>query len=261
MAETEYPRTALAAKSLSQSYLLPAAILSLCVIPFGWSGVAAPLIWLSLCTIETQRGWKRAPAYLVTALLMLATALGAFPGGGRIELMPPYSDVAGNTIYASFNVGKAVIALAVVAFMVRQRCWLKRGDIPFIALAIALPFLCGLLAVGFAPKFALPIIAAATVNLLVVCISEEGFFRWILQRGTEELLGRWRWLAILLVTAIFTFLHTGWAGSPQVLALVAVAGFGYSLLWYLRRNFWGCVLAHWGVNVLHLFLLPYPLSI
>lgn len=246
-------------KYLGNSYLLPAAILSLCAIPFGLTGAAAPVIWLSLCAIESQGGWTRVVAYAVAALLMLVTALGILPGSERIELLPPYSDAAGNSIYAAFNPGKAVIAIAVVAFMVRKRCWLKRGDLPYIAAAIALPFLCGLAAVGVSPKFGATIVVAAIINLLVVCISEEGFFRWILQRGTEELLGRWRWMALLLVTAIFTLLHTGWAASPIALGLVTIAGFCYSLLWYLRRNFWACVLAHWGVNVLHLFLLPYPL--
>lgn len=246
-------------KRLSLSHLLPAVLLLLCAAPFGWIGVAAPLIWLSLCAIETNTGWKRALGYLLAALLMLVAALGILPGGERIELLPPYSDAVGNTVYASFNPGKAVIAIAIVAFMVRQRCWLKRRDLPYIAAAVALPFLCGLAAIGLSPKFGVAIVLAAVANLLVVCISEEGFFRWVLQRGTEELLGRWRWIAVLLMTAVFTLLHTGWAASPLALPLVTVAGFCYSLLWHLRRNFWACVLAHWGVNVLHLFLLPYPL--
>ncbi|MFC6633926.1 CPBP family intramembrane glutamic endopeptidase [Microbulbifer taiwanensis] len=244
---------------LGQRYLLPALLLSLCIIPFGLTGAAAPAIWLALCTIETQGGWKRAAAFLVSGLLMLVTALGILPGSERVELLPPYSDASGNTIYASFNAGKAVIAIAVVAFMLRQRGWLHHGDLLYISAAIALPFLLGLMATGLSPKFGAAIVVAATVNLLVVCISEEGFFRWILQRGSEELLGSQRWLAVLLVTAIFTLLHTGWAASPLALVLVTAAGACYSLLWYLRRNFWACVLAHWGVNVLHLFLLPYPL--
>lgn len=246
-------------RRVGYSYLLPAALLLLCAIPFGPTGAAAPLIWLSLCAIEAHSGWKRALGYLISALLMLVVALGILPGGARIELLPPYSDAAGNTIYASFNPGKVVIAIAVVAFMVRQRCWLKRADLPYILAAMALPFLCGLAAIGLSPKFGVAIVVAALVNLLVVCISEEGFFRWVLQRGAEERLGRWRWIAVLLVTAIFTLLHTGWAASPSALTLVAVAGFCYSMLWYLRGNFWACVLAHWGVNALHLFLLPYPL--
>jgi len=256
---TEHRGGALAIKRLAYSHLLPAALLLLCAIPFGPVGAAAPLIWLSLCAIETHRGWKRATGYLVAALLMLVTALGILPGGERIELLSPYSDAAGNTIYASVNPGKAVIAIAMVAFMVRQRCWLKRSDLPYIGATVALPFLVGLAAIGLSPKFGVAIAVAAIVNLLVVCISEEGFFRWILQRGTEELLGRQRWIAVFLVTVVFTLLHTGWAVSPLALTLVAVAGFCYSLLWYLRRNFWACVLAHWGANVLHLFLLPYPL--
>ncbi|MGL6162248.1 lysostaphin resistance A-like protein [Microbulbifer sp.] len=258
---TEYHQGAFGLKRLGYNYLLPAALLLLCAIPFGPIGAAAPFIWLSLCAIEAHSGWKRALGYLIAALLMLVAALGILPGGARIELPPSYSDAAGNTIYTSFNPGKAVIAIAVVAFMVRQRCWLKRSDFPYIATASVLPFLCGWAVIGLSPKFDIAVAVAALINLLVVCISEEGFFRWVLQRGTEELFGRWRWIVVLLVTAIFTFLHTGWAASPVALSLVAFAGFCYAMLWYLRRNFWACVLAHWGVNTLHLFLLPYPLPV
>ncbi|SEA19019.1 CPBP family intramembrane glutamic endopeptidase [Microbulbifer marinus] len=235
-------------------------LLTLCAIPFGWTGLAAPLIWLSLYTIETTRGWKRGLSYLAAGLLMLVTALGLLPGAARIELLPPYTDGAGNSIYANFNVGKAVIAIALVAFMLRLRQSLKAVDMPYIAAAVMIPLVCAAAVLGTSAKFAMAIVVAAAINLLVVCVSEEGFFRWILQRGVENGLGRWRWLAVPLVTAVFTFLHTGWAASATALALVTVAGFCYSLLWCLRQNFWGCVLAHWGVNLLHMFLLPYPIA-
>ncbi|SHF34620.1 hypothetical protein SAMN04487965_1993 [Microbulbifer donghaiensis] len=236
-------------------------LLTLCAIPFGWTGLAAPLIWLSLYVIETTHGWQRGLGYLAAAVLMLTTAMGLLPGGTRIELMPPYTDAAGNSIYANFNTGKAVIAIALVAFMLRLRQSIRVADLPYILAAVTVPIVCGLLVFGISGKFTLTIVVAAVINLLIVCVSEEGFFRWILQRGAETALQRWRWrwLAVPLVTAVFTFLHTGWAASAPALALVTVAGLCYALLWHLRQNFWACVLAHWGVNLLHLFALPYPL--
>lgn len=233
-------------------------LLTLCAVPFGWTGLAAPLIWLSLYVIETTCGWKRGLGFLSAALLMLTTALGLLPGAERIELMPPYTDSGGNSIYASFNTGKAVIAIALVAFMLRLRQSIKAADTPYILAAVAIPLVCGVAALGLSAKFSMTIVVAAMVNLLVVCVSEEGFFRWILQRGIDSGLGHWRWLAVPLVTAVFTFLHTGWAASSAALILVTIAGCCYSLLWYLRQNFWACVLAHWGVNLLHMLALPYP---
>lgn len=238
---------------------LTAALLLFCTVPFGWVGLLAPPIWLSLNSIEQSSGWKRAAAYAVTALLMLIAAMGLIPGSGSIELLASYSDASGNKVYASFNPGKAAIAVALLVFMIHRCQWLKRSDIPYIAAAVALPFLCGLALMGPSVKFGATIALAALINLLVVCISEEGFFRWVLQRGGEELLGRW--LMVPLVAAIFTLLHTGWAVSPAALGLVAIAGFCYALLWTLRRNLWVCVLAHWGVNMLHVTLLPYPINI
>jgi len=242
-----------------QKIWLVAAALLVCALPFGWLGAMAAGIWLALCSIEASRGWPRALATVATALLMLAAALGAVPGGERLELISPYTDAAGNNIGAAINPGKAMIALAMIALLAHGRQLPQRGDWPYIAAAALIPVLCAAALFGFSFKFAPAIVVAALVNLVVVCISEEGFFRWILQRGLERVLGRWRWLAVVIVALVFTALHTGWAASPLVLLLVGIAGLCYGTLWYLRGNFWACVAAHWSVNALHLLLLPYPL--
>ncbi|MFI2811038.1 CPBP family intramembrane glutamic endopeptidase [Microbulbifer zhoushanensis] len=234
--------------------------LALCVLPFGWVGLAAPLIWLALNGIERSSGWSRGLLFVVAAIAMLAAALGLLPAVPRIELLPPYADNAGNMIVSSFNPGKATIAVAVIAFMFGRNQWPARRDLPLLIFAAVLPVALALPLTGLSAKFSVTILLALVINLVVVCVSEEAFFRWILQRGSEQLLGRWRWLAVPLVVAIFTLLHTGWAASPQVVTLVALAGFGYAQLWYLREKFWVCVLAHWGVNSLHMLLLPYPLQ-
>ncbi|WP_295802723.1 CPBP family intramembrane glutamic endopeptidase [uncultured Microbulbifer sp.] len=241
---------------------LPPALLCLLAIPFGWVGVFAPAIWLALAAIENARGWKKAAAFFIAAALMLTVNSGLVPGNEHITLLPPYSDAAGNLIYVSFRPAKAAIAITLVAFMLVRPQPLKRADLPVMAIAIAVPISAGLFLLGPSPKLDATIAVAALVNLLVVCIAEEGFFRWVLQRGlTQGLqkLGRqWKWLATLLVALLFTTLHTGWAASPVLLGLVGVAGLGYALVWQLRESFWACVLTHWGVNLLHMTLLQYP---
>ena len=234
--------------------------LSLCVLPFGWLGVLAPLIWLSLVAIERSRSGLRVMAYLSAGLLMLVAALGILPGSERVAVLPEYSDAAGNLIAIGFNPGKAVIAIALLPLLLQRRFFPRYSDAPYIAAAISVPIACGAVVGGISLKFSGAIALAILLNLLVVCISEEGFFRWVLQRGTEEALGRYRWVGVLFVTTVFTLLHTGWTASPVALALVTLAGFGYAALWYLRQNLWLCILAHWGVNALHLMLLPYPLN-
>ncbi|WP_226703271.1 CPBP family intramembrane glutamic endopeptidase [Microbulbifer elongatus] len=238
---------------------LPAALLCLLVFPFGWVGVFAPAIWLGLVAIESTQGWKKASSFLISGLLMLAVNSGVIPGNEHITVLPPYSDDSGNLIYASFRPAKAVIALTLVIFMLLRPQPLKRADLPVIAAAIAVPVVLGAFLLGVFPKLTAAIAIAALINLLVVCIAEEGFFRWIMQRGLGEwLTGKWRWLPTFLVAILFTTLHTGWAASPKLLALVGVAGLGYALVWQLRGSFWACVFTHWGVNLLHMTLLRYP---
>ncbi|KUJ83053.1 CPBP family intramembrane metalloprotease [Microbulbifer flavimaris] len=234
-------------------------LLSLCAFPFGWTGLAAPLVWLTLHAIEITSGWRRALAFIAAAAVMLTAALGLLPGSERIALLTPYTDASGNFIASGVNPGKAAIATGVLAFMLRRGNWRRATEIPLLLLAIAVPSLCGLIVFGASPKFAGTIMAALAINFLVIAISEEAFFRLIVQRGGEMLLPAVRWLVAVLVTALFTFLHTGWAASAQALAIVALAGFAYALLWLRTRNFWACVLAHGGVNGMHMLLLPYPL--
>lgn len=243
----------------SKTQWLPAAFLCLLAIPFGWVGVFAPAIWLGLVAIENTRHWKKAASFLITGVLMLVVTTGVIPGNEHVALLAPYSDSDGNLIYASFRPAKAVIALTVVIFMLLRPQPLKRADLPVMAAAVAVPVVLGGLLLGVSPKLTATIAIAALINLLVVCIAEEGFFRWVLQRGLGEwFAGKWRWFPPVLVAALFTTLHTGWAASPALLSLVGVAGLGYALVWQLRGSFWACVLTHWGVNLLHMTLLRYP---
>ncbi|MBY6190776.1 CPBP family intramembrane glutamic endopeptidase [Microbulbifer agarilyticus] len=241
-----------------KSLWLPAAFLCFLIIPFGWIGVFAPAIWLGLVAMESAHGWKKATSFFITGLLMLLVNSGLIPGNEHILLMEPYRDASANLIYPSFRPAKAVIALTIVLFMLVRPQPLKRKDLPWIAVVVAAPIALGGMVLDFHPKLTATIALAALLNFVVVCIAEEGFFRWVLQRGLGLWLKRWPWIATALVTLLFVSLHTGWAASPTMLALVGVAGFGYALLWQLRGSFWACVLAHWGVNLLHMTLLAYP---
>ncbi|WP_153039084.1 CPBP family intramembrane glutamic endopeptidase [Microbulbifer sp. Q7] len=243
----------------TKSLWLPASLLCLLAIPFGWIGTFAPAIWLGLVAMENARRWKRALSFVITGALMLVVNSGLIPGNDHITVLPPYTDAEGNVIYASLRPAKAIIALTVVIFMLYRPQPLKRSDLPVIAAAVAVPVLLGALLLGVSPKLNATIAIAALINLLVVCIAEEGFFRWVMQRGLGEwLTGKWRWLPTLFVATVFTTLHTGWAATPALMALVGVAGLGYALVWQLRGSFWACVFAHWGVNLLHMTLLRYP---
>ncbi|MFD1216703.1 CPBP family intramembrane glutamic endopeptidase [Microbulbifer celer] len=245
----------------SKMVWLPAAALCALAMPFGWTGLFAPVIWLALVAIENARGWKKALSFVIAGLLMLVVNSGVIPGNDHIALLAPYSDDVGNQIYASFRPAKAVIALTLVLFMLMRPQPLKRADLPVMAIAIAVPVIAGAFLLGVSVKLTATIALAALINLAVVCIAEEGFFRWVLQRGLETGLSQWKmwkWIVAVAVAALFTTLHTGWAASPALLALVGIAGLGYALVWTLRGSFWACVFTHWGVNLFHMTLLKYP---
>ncbi|WP_444945892.1 CPBP family intramembrane glutamic endopeptidase [Microbulbifer sp. VTAC004] len=235
------------------------ALLSLCVIPFGWAGLLAPVIWFVLVGLEVSKGWRRFTLYFIAVISMLVAASNIIPGSNRLHVLPPYSDSSGNLIYAGFNVGKAIVSIAILAFMLRLRQTIRISDLRYLLLAIIIPVITGMFLYGPSIKLSWVIFFAALINLIIICVSEEGFFRWILQRGLEEGLGRLRWISVPIIATLFVLLHTGWSANSAAVLLLGIASLCYAILWYMFRNFWICVLAHWGVNFLHMLTLPYPL--
>lgn len=216
------------------------------------------LIGIFLCQYELGVRWALIPCGL--AMLLMTLGLDQLP---RPTLAEPYTDAAGNQIFASVNLAKAGIAGIVLlyAFITCPRPS-PRQLLQAVAAAAAV-LAVGAFAVGVSPKISSTILMAALINLLVVCVSEEGFFRLIVQRGLDHGLARWQklqWLSPLLVTLLFVVLHGGWAASPMALVLVGVAAATYAGIWHRTRNFWACVAVHFTVNLGHLLLLPYPLA-
>jgi uncharacterized protein len=95
--------------------------------------------------------------------------------------------------------------------------------------------------------------------VFLTALPEEALFRHVIQGGLHEWLGpsqRARWTAVVASGALFGLAHAG--GGWVYVGLAAVAGIGYGLVYAMTGSIVAAVLAHSGLNLLHLLLFSYP---
>jgi uncharacterized protein len=216
----------------------------------------------------------------------LALALHLIPGFNNLPIVVNElitNDAIPYTLYA--NIDKAMAGLFVCAyFFTRNKAAVKvatetRGkvvdktsttfvtthNIQQLILIIAgtvLATLCVALwvdLVSFSPKVPDFWLAFIAINLLFTCVAEEAFFRGLLQTKLSQLITAKR-LAIfapVITATIFALAH--FIGGWNYVLVSAVAGFGYSYLFYKTQRLEWSILCHWLVNISHFFLFTYPM--
>lgn len=97
-------------------------------------------------------------------------------------------------------------------------------------------------------------------NLLISSLSEELFFRALIQRRLTLWMRRYpRWgegVAVVLTALLFGIAHLG--GGVNYLLLATLAGVGYGTVYALTRRIEAAVLTHFLFNVIHITLFSYP---
>lgn len=110
------------------------------------------------------------------------------------------------------------------------------------------------------PKFSEITIVFMVINLLVTCFSEETFYRLIVQQPSERAFAAvrvQRVFGVVVAAAFFTLTHL--SGDLKILAVMAVAGTFYAIVYALTRSVSASILTHFLVNAVHFIFLPYPI--
>ncbi|RDK03315.1 CPBP family intramembrane glutamic endopeptidase [Paraburkholderia lacunae] len=232
------------------------------------AAIPVALVFLAAYAVRPNR--KAHVRYIGHALfiaLAIALSMHWLPGFHNPLVIGPErftSDAVPFTMY--LNLDKPLIGfwLLLVLPWIRPRYELRKSLIAGIGglLIAAVTCLTGAVLLGlvtWAPKW--PSVSGLWLlnNLLLVTVTEEALFRGYLQGGLSRLLKQRSYadaLALCAAAALFGLAHI--AGGWQWMVLGGLAGIGYGLA-YRFGGLQAAVLAHFGLNVLHFFLLTYPM--
>ena len=95
--------------------------------------------------------------------------------------------------------------------------------------------------------------------VFLTALPEEALFRHLIQGSLESWLGparHGRWIAMGAASVLFGLAHAG--GGPIYVLLATLAGLGYGWIYAVSGSVTASILAHTGLNLLHLLLFTYP---
>ncbi|GHC23531.1 CPBP family intramembrane glutamic endopeptidase [Aidingimonas halophila] len=235
-----------------------------------WPFVLLALGYVALTAwMQGQRLPPLAQAARIVVWLVASTALmlHTFPGHEGLVVAEQAVLKEGSVPFSLyFNHDKVLVAWALLGWVpLFGRSQAPRGGLPpwalplciaaGVSLLMALAAALGL--VDWRPGLSTGFWVFAVANLLNTCLAEELLFRGLLQRW---LTARWGAIVALAVASVLF----GIAHFPGGVAFVLVAtgaGLLYGLVYLWTGRLVWAVLVHWGLNLTHLLLFTYPMSV
>ncbi|WP_186644786.1 CPBP family intramembrane glutamic endopeptidase [Fluviispira vulneris] len=173
--------------------------------------------------------------------------------------------------WLDINVEKSVCAIIFAAILIKKSDklsdWKKVFKDLLLPLAVILAIIIptGLITGYIKFDFKLPSgsFYFLSINLFLVCVAEEVFFRGFLQRKIFEFLSKYfkakvsaPVLANVFVAVLFGYAHLY---SGYLFAIFAfIAGLGYGYAYQKSGKIEAAILAHFGLNLIHFIFFTYP---
>lgn len=237
-----------------------------------WQAMAVLALFVGVAwqARQARSGIGKILLLVATAALTLGLAMHAFGGFARPELTPQMRIGQGATavtLRLNFDTAFAGLILCAIAGLAAR----NRDD--WRAVWRQLPMILGtpalVLAVGWAIGFVQPdpkLVALTPLflvcNLLFTCITEEAFFRGLIQRQLTLGLARWTYgtpVAVLIGAALFGLAHA--RGGAMLVGLAFLAGLGNGWAYQRSGRIEAAILTHFALNALHFLLFTYPRAI
>jgi len=232
----------------------------------------ALIFGLNLLLKNDLHGWIR---FVIVVMIIGCSApllFHFFPGFHNPIVMKGIKLSKNSAPYTQYlNFDKPFTGLFTIALLLPRlkdrhdyrRAFLASIPLIFITLLIltALAFLFHFL--KFEPKFPSAIWMWMLINLFLVVIPEEGFFRGLIQREIVEALPR-DWgpaIGIIAASLLFALPHAAFIPNWEYLTLTVVAGIGYGTIYHLTQAIESAILCHFLVNLIHFVFFTYPFAI
>ncbi len=265
------PRLSASPRAVSL-WVLPFAV-ALVAAQFGGlvatPGLAALFAFVSACRVSSLapdgalRGFAIA-VMLVMSGALLAHAVPGFTNPRVLDDVRLAADAAPYTKYLNFD--KGVMGLFLLGLVYPRRAISPlRAPAPAVLSRFAIMaavVMAATVAAGSArwdPKLPAWWPLWLWSMTFLTAVPEEALFRHVIQRGLQAWLGdteRARWTAMLAAGALFGLAHLG--GGWTAVALATLAGVGYGWIYAVSGSLAAAVLAHIGLNLLHLLFFTYP---
>lgn len=209
------------------------------------------------------------PLWCITLMLGLAAAIYR-PQDFNYPLLWSTESLYenGSSFQLYINLSKAIGGYLIVVYFAR---WLAPPSTAMNLRASVILASCGTIAlllicwagfgIAWQPKLSSGLAFFILVNLLVTVISEEAFFRLLIQKYLTESINN-KYLGfgvpVFVATIIFTLAHSTTIGPA--FGLYLIAGLIYSLVYAITQRFYIAVAVHFSTNLLHFIFLEYPLQ-
>ncbi len=215
---------------------------------------------------------------LIAAILLPTVLTGFFvaifrPKGFSYPLVwnPGILYEGGEPFSLYVNLSKAIGGYLVIIWLglgLRNHGSTLIGDRSLISqMILSLVGACAILFLAFAlygvdwkPKLPDGILYFVVVNLMVTVLSEEAFFRLLMQSQIERFFKNKRMgicVGIATASLLFALAHAG--ATDPIFFLFLFAGFVYAAIYAWTRSLLTSIATHFGVNITHIILLEYPL--
>ena len=173
---------------------------------------------------------------------------------------------------SSLNVGKVSAGLLLFALLVPRassaaeirRLWKPTLAIGVVGTVVTVGAAVAMGYVRFEPKLPPGIAVKLVSNLLFTCITEESFFRGLLQEEIHRAAERShrRWLHAVAVAAsaiVFGAAHA--AGGLHFVLLATLGGIANALAYAKARKVEASVVTHFMLNAAHFGFCAYPMVV
>lgn len=225
---------------------------------------------LALCGIAFQNSKSKAirdVALFLGLILALALSTHKAPGFNNLKLLDGIALSAISkpvTLYANFD--KAFAGLMLYSFFLppartplHESVYAGVVGGSVATLCVMVPaLLFGLVATDVKGPGA-PIIEFLGINLLFVSVTEEVFFRGVIQeRLTQCFIGKpsLSFVPVLISAGAFAMVHA--QGGIQLVTFAGLAGLCYAFIYKKTESIEAAIIAHWLVNAAHFVFFTYP---
>ncbi len=232
-------------------------------------GLATVVVMAVACRLvhhapsPTLRGVALAVVLAISAGL-LAHLIPGFANPLVLDAVQLSGDSLPYTKYLNFD--KGVAGLFLLGLVAPQRT-ARRSSVPVAPLLarfalVAAVVLAATVATGFArwdPKLPAWWMLWTWSMVFLTALPEEAVFRHLVQGGLQDWLGGTtsaRWTALAVGGVVFGLVHL--AGGWTYVALATLAGLGYGWIYGASGSIAASILAHTGLNLLHLLFFSYP---